>query len=79
LTTEASVCADFACHTADFGGERVELIHHRVDSVLEVENFTLHVHRNLAGQIAFGHGSGHVGDIADLTGQVGRHQVHVVR
>ena len=56
-------------------GERVELIHHRVDGVLQLQNFAAHVHRDLAGQIAVGHGRGHFGDVAHLRRQVAGHGV----
>ena len=78
LTAELAFGADFARHARHFRGEGVELVHHRVDGVLELENFALHVHRDLARQVAARHGGGHFGDVADLRGQVGRQQVDVV-
>ena len=36
LPTELSFGADFACHACHFGRERVELVHHRVDGVLQL-------------------------------------------
>ena len=39
----------------------------------------MHVHRDLLRQIAPGHRRGHRGDVAHLTGEIGRHRVHVVR
>ena len=56
----------------------VELVHHRVDGVLELENFALHVDGDLARQVAAGDGGGHLRDVADLRGQVARHRVHAV-
>ena len=47
-------------------GEGVELVDHRVDGVLQLENFALHVHRDLARQVAARHGGGHLGDVAHL-------------
>ena len=41
LTAEFTFRADFARHAADFGGERVELVHHRVDGVLQPAGFRL--------------------------------------
>src|SRR5205809_388758 len=37
------------------------------------------IHRDLLRQVAVGDGDGHLGDVPDLAGQVGRHQVDVVR
>src|SRR6202035_5231548 len=76
LPTQLAFGADFACHASYFGGEGVELIHHRVDGVLELENLAFHVNRNLAQQIASGHGSRDLSDVADLTGEVPGHRVY---
>ena len=79
LSTELAVRTDFAGHARHFGGERVELVHHRVDGVLEFENFALHVDRDLARQVAASHGRRHLGDVSDLGRQVSGHGVHRVR
>ena len=78
LTAQLAFGADFARDARDFGGEGVELIHHRVDGVLELEDFALHIHRDLARQVATGDGRGHVGDVPDLGRQVVRHRVDAV-
>ena len=39
LAAELAFGADLARHARDFGGEAVELIHHRVDGVLQLERF----------------------------------------
>ena len=61
-----------------FGGERVELIDHRVDGFLELENLAAHVDRDLLRQVAVGDGDGHIGDVANLVGEVRGHRVDVV-
>ncbi len=75
LAAELAFGADFAGHAGDFGGEGVELVHHGVDGVLQLEDFALHVHGDLAGQVAAGHGGGDLGDVADLGGEVAGHGV----
>src|SRR5579885_2162124 len=75
LAAELAFGADFARHTGHFRGEAVELVHHRVDGVLQLENFALHVHRDLAAQVAVGHRGRHLGNVADLRRQVARHGV----
>src|ERR1700704_5284105 len=40
-------------------GEGVELVDHRVDRVLQLEDLALHVDADLARQVAPGHGGGH--------------------
>src|SRR6478609_9484943 len=47
-------------------GTCVQLIHHRVDGVFQFENFALHVHRNLARQVAAGHGRRYFRDVSNL-------------
>ena len=78
LAAELAFGAHFAGHAGHFRGERAELIHHRVDGVLQLEDFALHVHRDLLRQVAVGDGRGHVGDVAHLAGQVAGHRVHGV-
>ena len=42
------------------------------------QDLALHVDGDLARQVAAGDGGGHVGDVADLAGEVRRHRVDVV-
>src|SRR5690606_23661671 len=70
--------ADFAGHAGDFRGEAVELVHHRVDGVLQLQDLALDVHRDLAREVALGDRGGHLGDVAHLRGQVRCHRVDVV-
>ena len=78
LSAEFAFRTYFASHAGYFAGERVELVHHRIDGVLQFENFAFHVDRDLARQIAAGHGGRNFGDVSDLTGQVAGHRVHGV-
>src|ERR1700677_1312824 len=67
-----------AGHAAPLRREAVQLVHHGVDGLLELQDFTLYVDRDLARQVAQGDRRGHVGDVAHLCRQVVRHRVHVV-
>ena len=58
--------------------KRVELVDHDVDRVLQLEDLALHLDGDLLGKVARGDGGGHLGDVADLAGEVGRHGVDVV-
>src|SRR5207253_2698949 len=78
LATQLAFGTYLAGHTRDFGGEGAELIHHRVDRVLKLEDFALDVDGDLLGQVAAGHGLGHVGDVAHLAGEVAGHEVDAV-
>src|SRR5207237_961550 len=75
LAAELALGADLAGDARDFGGERAELIDHRVDGVLELEDFALDVDGDLSGEVAVGDGGGDLGDVADLGGEVAGHRV----
>ena len=78
LAAEFAFGADLAGDARHFRGEAVELIDHRVDGVLELEDLAFHVDRDLARQVAAGDRGRHLGDVADLGRQVGRQQIDVV-
>ena len=78
LAAELAFGADLARHARDFGGEGAQLIDHRVDGVLELQDLAAHVDRDLARQVALGDRDRDFGDIADLAGEVARHRVDVV-
>src|SRR5262249_2332222 len=67
--------ADFTSHTANFGGEAIQLIHHGINGVLQFENLALNIHHDFARQVAAGNCSCHFGDVTDLCGEVGAHRV----
>src|SRR5207253_537106 len=75
LAAEPAFGADLAGHAGDFGRERAELVAHRVDGVLQLEDFALDVDGDLLRQVAGGDGGGHLGDVADLGRQVAGHRV----
>ncbi len=79
LAAQLAFGSHFARHARHFGRERTELIHHRVDGVLQLQNFAARVHRDARRQIALGHRRGHFGDVADLIGQVAGHGVDRIR
>ncbi len=76
LTAELALGADLLGHPRDLVGERRELVDHRVHGRLQLVDLALGVHGDLLGQIALRHRRGHLGDVADLAGQVSRHRVH---
>src|SRR5262249_23843701 len=78
LYAETPLGAHLARHTRDLGGEGVELVDHRVDRVLQLEDLAFHVHGDLPGEVTAGDGCRDVGDVADLTREVRCHQVDVV-
>ena len=69
LTAQFPFGADLARNAGHFRSESVELIDHRVDRVLQFENFSFHVDGNLAGQVAAGDRGGHFGDVSHLRRQ----------
>ena len=66
LAAELAVGADLARDARHFRGERAQLVHHRVDGFLELQDFAAHVDGDLLRQVAVRHRDGHVGDVADL-------------
>ena len=58
--------------------KRVELVDHRVDGALQLEDLALHVDGDLLREVAVGDRGRHLGDVAHLAGEVRRHRVHVV-
>src|SRR5205085_555688 len=78
LPAETAVRTDFARHPGDFRREAVELIHHRIDRVLQFQNLAAYVDGDLLGQTTVRHGRRHVRDVANLTGEVPTRRVHRV-
>ena len=72
LAAELAFGADLARHARDFRGERAELVDHRVDGVLQLEDLAAHVDGDLLGEVAVGDRGGDRGDVAHLVGQVAR-------
>src|SRR5690606_23674465 len=79
LAAQVALGAYFLGHAGHFGSEGTELADHGVDGVLQFSDLTLHVHGDLAREVAIGHGGGDLGDVAHLAGEVGGHGVHIVR
>src|SRR6185369_8987613 len=75
LSTELAFGADLAGDTRDFRSERVELVGHCVDGVLELQDLAFDVDGDLAGEVTLGDGGGDVGDVSHLRGQVRCHEV----
>ena len=71
--------SNLARHARHFGSKRAQLLHHRVDCFLELKNFAAHVHGDFAREVAVGHRDGDFGNIANLAGKIGRHDIHGVR
>ena len=78
LAAEPAFGADLARDARHFAGEGVELIDHRVDGLLQLQDFAADVDRDLLRQVAAGDGGRDLGDVAHLGGQVARHEVDVV-
>ncbi len=79
LAAEPSVGADLAGDTRHLRGEAVELVDHRVDGVLELEDLALDLDGDLAREVAARDGGGHLRDVSDLVGQIAAHRIDRVR
>ena len=51
------------------------MVHHGIDRVLELQNFTFDIDGNFFGQVAVGDRGSHFGYVADLGSQITRHRV----
>src|SRR5262249_27729697 len=78
LSPELAVGADLAGDAGDLRGEGAELVDHRVDGFLGLQDLAAYVDRDLLGEVAVVAGDGHFGDVADLVGQVVRHRVYAL-
>jgi len=78
LAAEFAFGADLAGHARHFRRKAIELIDHRIDGVLQLEDFALHVNGNLFGEVAIGNRRRDFRDVADLAGEVRGHEVHIV-
>ncbi len=72
LSAELAFGTDFARDARDLRGERVELVDHRVDRVLQLENLAANVDRDLLREVALGDGRRDFGDVAHLRREVRR-------
>src|SRR5581483_974807 len=79
LTTKLAFRSNFAGHARHFARERVQLVHHRVDGVFQLENFALNVDGNLSRQVAASHSGRDFSDVSDLGREVSGHGVDGVR
>ena len=79
LAAELALGADLLRDARDLRGERVELIDHLVDDVLDLEDLALDVDGDLLGQVAVGDRGRDLRHVAQLHGEVRRHGVDVVR
>ena len=78
LPTKLAFGADLAGNARHFAREGVQLVHHRVDGVLQLENFAPNVHSDLFRKVAASNRRRHLGDISHLRGEVARHRVDAV-
>ena len=64
--------------TRDLGSEGVELIDHRVERVLELQDLAFDVDGDLLREVAVGYCGSDVGDVPHLAGKIRGHRVDVV-
>ncbi|EPH46818.1 putative Hybrid signal transduction histidine kinase J [Streptomyces aurantiacus JA 4570] len=79
LPAELALRADLPGDPGHLGGERGELVHHRVDGVLQLQHLAGHMHGDLARQITLRDRGRHQGDVPHLRRQPVRHRVDRIR
>src|SRR5467141_2505585 len=77
-TAELSFGPHLSRDARHLGGETVELVDHRVDGFLQLEDFAFHIDRDFARKIAARDRRRDLSDVADLCSEIGRHRVHGV-
>ena len=75
LAAQLALGADFAGDGGDLVGHGGQRVAHAVDRLRQGADLTADDDGDLLGQIAIGDGGGDLGDVADLTGEVGGHRV----
>ena len=78
LSPKLTLGAHLLGHAGDLAGKSVEVVHHRVDGLFQLQDLALDVHGDLLREIALGHGSRHLGDVTDLPREVVGQLVDVV-
>src|SRR5207302_1165167 len=78
LTAEAAFGPHLARHARHLTGEPVELVDHGVERLFELQDFAANVDGDLAREVAASDRGRHLGNIADLRGQVPGHRVDAV-
>ena len=78
LSAEATFRADLARNARHLRRKRAELIDHRIDRFLELQDLAAHVDGDLLRQVAARHRDGDLRDIAHLGRQIAGHQVHAL-
>src|SRR5438128_5004785 len=76
LAAQFAFGADLAGNAGHFGGETAQLVDHRVDGILELQDFAVHIDGDFLGEVAVGDGDGHVGDVSDLSREIAGHDIH---
>ncbi len=79
LTAEFALDTDLPCHARDFGTEGLQLIHHPVDGVLQLQHLAGHIDGDLLAQVAVGDGRRHLRDVPHLAGEVAERRIDGVR
>ena len=74
LAAELALGADLAGDAGDLRGEAVELVDHRVDGVLQLEDLAADGDGDLLREVAVGDRGGDLGDVAHLAGEVAGHR-----
>ena len=78
MAAELSFRTYFAGHTGNFSRERVELIHHDVDRVFQLEDFAARVNCDLLREVSIRNRGGNQRNVSHLVGEIAGEKVYVV-
>src|SRR5205807_9279563 len=78
VATQPYLCTNFTGHARHFAGEPIQLIYHRVESFLELQDFAADIYCDLPRKVATRNRSCDFCNVSHLTRQVAGHEVHVI-
>ena len=79
LSSQFTIGTHFLCHAGYLCRKPIELVHHLVYRVFQLEDFALCLSRNLLGKVARCHRRSHLRYVSYLCRQVGGHPVYILR
>ena len=78
LAAEFALGADFTGDARHLRSERAELVHHGIDGVFQLQDFTFDIDGDFLGQVPIGHSRGHSRNVSHLAGKMASHRIDAV-
>src|SRR5690348_16635556 len=78
LSSQLSFSSYFTSYTSYFTSEGLELVHHGIDCILQLEDFSFGICCHLLGKISIGYGSCYLSDSSYLACKIGSHSIYII-